>query len=298
MAENKSNNSYNNCINQLHARYEGRGVSASVSKELRAQEKREAAEPNAYMIARMNKGGVSDKYRNGDFNGQKYMTTGDFLKYYNTHKNPTPVAVQPKRPAPVTKEFKKPAVSAPEVRTIDTSKPPKKIDGTYTTVSKAVTKYDPKADTIVMPAQKAKRKVKKRVSALIAKWFPNEGKTEKNESYKKNIPVAVIGLIISMSIAMTMIIGTSVMSSKAQTEIGNLKYEVSELEAEADILEEELVKREDLAEIYEYATNELGMINSDYVSSVYIEVSEGDSVNGEGCEERNMSALLSAMFGE
>jgi len=297
MAENKNNNSYNNCINQLHARYEGRGVAANMSKELRAQEKREAAEPNAYMIARMNKGGVSDKYRNGDFNGQKYMTTGDFLKYYNTHKNPTPAAVQPKRPAPITKEFKKPTVSVPEIRTIDTTRPPKKIDGAYTTVSKAVTKYDPQADTIVMPAQKTKKKVGKRVSSLFAKWFPSESKTEKTAAYKKNVPVAMIGLIISVSIAMTMIIGTSVMSSKAQSEIGDIKYEISTLEAEADMLEEELVKRENLAEIYEYATNELGMINSDYVSSVYLGAGEEDSVNGTETEEQNMSALLSAMFG-
>ena len=294
MSENK--NSYNNCINQLHARYEGRGISASVSKELRAQEKREAAEPNAYMIARLNKGGVSDQYRNGDFNGQKYMTTGDFLKYYNTHKNPGAVAVQPKRPAPVTKEFKKPEVSYLE-RTIDTSRAPRKIEGTYTTVSKAVTKYDPSADTIVMPAQKAKKKLKNRVVALFNKWFPNEGKTEKTASGKKNIPVAVIGLIISMSIAMTMIIGTSVMSSNAQSEIGNLKYEISSLESEANMLEEELIKKEDLAEIYEYATQGLGMINSDYAAAVYVEIGDGDSVNGEDVEDANMSALLSAMFG-
>ena len=291
MAENR--NSYNNCINQLHARYEGRGISANLSKELRAQEKREAAEPNAYMIARMNKGGVSDKYRNGEFNGQKYMTTGDFLKYYNTHKNPAPIAVQPRRPAPITKEFKKPDI-APAVRTIDTSKAPKKIDGTYTTVSKSVTRFDPNADTIVMPAQKSKAKITKRLKSLWSKWFPHEEKTEKTSEYKKNVPVAVIALIASLSIAMTMIIGTSVMTSGAQSEISDLKYEISALESEADMLEEELVKREDLAEIYEYATKELGMINSDYVTSVYLgSVEDGASGNGS----RDMSALLSTMFG-
>ena len=294
MADNR--NSYDNCINQLHARYDGRGVAVNVSKELRAQEKREAAEPNAYMIARMNKGNVSDKYRNGEYNGSKYMTTGDFLKYYNVHKNPTPVSVQPKRPAPVTKEFKKPDV-APVARSIDTSKPPRKIDGTYTMVSKAVTKYDPKAATIVMPTQKAKTKLKNRVSALVAKWFPKEEKAEKANSSSRKMPVAVIGLIASLSVAMTMIIGTSVISSGAQSEISDLKYENAALEKQADKLEEELVKREDLAEIYEYATKELGMINGDYVSSVYLGSSEEDSVNGEISETPDMSALLSAMFG-
>lgn len=297
MAENKNNNnSYNDCINQLHARYDRRGVSVSVSKELRAQEKREAAEPNAFLIARMTKGGVSDKYRNGEHNGNRYMTTGDFLNYYNVHKNPNPTPVQPKRPAAVTKEFKKPDI-APVQRSIDTSKPPRKIDGAYTTVARAVKKYDPKADTIVMPSQNAKTKLKKRVSSLVAKWFPKEDKAEKANSKTKRMPVAVIGLIASMSIAMTMIIGTSVISSGAQSEISDLKYENAALAAEADKLEEELVKREDLAEIYEYATKELGMINGDYVSSVYLGTSEEDSVNGDVSDTPNMSALLSAMFG-
>jgi len=297
MAENKNNNnSYNDCINQLHARYDRRGVSVSVSKELRAQEKREAAEPNAFLIARMTKGGVSDKYRNGEHNGNRYMTTGDFLNYYNVHKNPNSAPVQPKRPAAVTKEFKKPDI-APVQRRIDTSKPPRKIDGAYTTVARAVKKYDPKADTIVMPSQNAKTKLKKRVSSLVAKWFPKEDKAEKANSKTKRMPVAVIGLIASMSIAMTMIIGTSVISSGAQSEISDLKYENATLAAEADKLEEELVKREDLAEIYEYATKELGMINGDYVSSVYLGTSEEDSVNGDVSDTPNMSALLSAMFG-
>jgi len=94
-----------------------------------------------------------------------------------------------------------------------------------------------------------------------------------------------------------MIIGTSVISSGAQSEISDLKYENATLAAEADKLEEELVKREDLAEIYEYATKELGMINGDYVSSVYLGTSEEDSVNGDVSDTPNMSALLSAMFG-
>ena len=87
------------------------------------------------------------------------------------------------------------------------------------------------------------------------------------------------------------------MTSGAQGEISELKYENAVLSAEADKLEEELLKREDLAEIYEYATKELGMINGDYVSSVYLGTSEEDSVNGEISETPNMSALLSAMFG-
>ena len=63
------------------------------------------------------------------------------------------------------------------------------------------------------------------------------------------------------------------------------------------MLEEELIKREDLAEIYEYATKELGMINRDYVSSVYLNADEGDNVNGNG-QGGEMSDLLSEMFKE
>ncbi len=289
MAENR-NTGYDNCMNKLHARYDGRGVSANIAKERNRQE---LSAPNAYLIARRDKGGVSDKYKNGEFNGQKYMTTGDFLKYYNSHKTPvTPTPVR--RPAPVTKEFASPKPNAerrPE-RRVETRPEPN------VSAARPIRRYDPKADTIVMPAVSSKKKIKNRIVHLFEKWFPAERGGEKRSEEKKNVPVASIALIISASVAMTLIVSTTVMVSDARTELSDTKYEIRQLQKEEAALEEELVKRDDLEMINEYAQNKLGMIRKEFVSSSYMDITEGDSVNSEIEDGGNeLATLLSAMFG-
>jgi cell division protein FtsB len=285
-----NNSSYNNCINQLHARYDSRGVAANASKEA-------ANIPNAYLVARMNKNNVTDKYRNGEFNGQKYMTTGDFLKYYNNRKSPD-IPAPIRQASSKTKEFKKPSVTVPGVKAEPIVKNVRKdVVATSKTAARPIKKIDSQADTIVMPAQKSTKKIKGRVSALFAKWFPAEDKATKVAGAKKNVPVAMIGLLISLSVAMTMIVSTTVMASNSQADVSNIKTEIKLLEKENDMLEEEIVKREDLEMIKAYATEKLGMIRQDYVSSVYDNVSAEDSINAEEQENGNMSAILSAMFG-
>ncbi len=289
MAE-KRNTGYENCMNQLHARYDGRGVSVNVANERRRQE---LSTSGAYLLSRRDNVGVSDKYKNGEFNGQKYMTTGDFLKYYNSHKTPvTPTPVR--RPAPVTKEFASPKPGAerrPE-RRVETRPEPN------VSAARPIKKYDPKADTIVMPAISSKKKVRNRIVRLFEKWFPAERGGEKRAEEKKNVPVASIALMITAAVAMTLIVSTTVMVSDAQTELSDARYDIRQLQKEEAVLEEELIKRDDLDMINEYAQNNLGMIRKEYVSSCYMDISEGDSVNSEiedGGDE--LATLLSAMFG-
>ena len=273
----------------------------NISAENRAR--REVPQPNAYLIAKMNaKSGVSDNFRHGEYNGQKYMTTGDFLRYYNRNSAPVSPAVQQKRVAAVTKEFKRPVPSSRPVSNRTpamTEKEDVRIrEAEKTTVTRAVSKYDPKADTIVMPAHKSTSKVKSRIARMVAKWFPQESKNEKTANEKKSFPVAVVGLLISLSVAMTVIVSTSVLTSKSQAEMSNLKDEITALEVEDAYLEEELIKRDDLAYIIKYATEELGMIKENYGSSVYLELGEGNSASGGSETAENFTALLAAMFSE
>lgn len=265
--------------------------------------RRQVPQPNAYLIAKMNaKSGVSDNFRHGEYNGQKYMTTGDFLRYYNRNSAPVSPSVQQKRAAAVTKEFKRPVPSSRPVSDrvpVSVEKEDVRIrTAEKTTVTRAVKKYDPKADTIVMPAHKSTGKVKSRIARMVAKWFPQETKNEKTENEKRSFPVAVVGLLISLSVAMTVIVSTSVLTSKSQAEMSNLKDDISALEAEDAYLEEELIKRDDLAYIINYATEELGMIKENYASSIYLELGEGNSASGGSETAENFTALLAAMFSE
>ncbi len=302
MPNNRKNASYENCINELHSRYDGRGLSASADREAAAQIKRENAAPNAYLVSRMSKRPVSENYRNGEFNGQKYMTTGDFLKYYNTRKDRFDIHKMPdKKPAAAqTKEFVSPARqdSAP----IPAQKRAKPQTGSETIVVRAQKKhYNPEAPTIAIPSIREQKGVRAKVTGLINKWFPREDKKEETAVFKRNIPVAAIALIISSTIAMTMIIGSTVMASEANLKLSDLRYEVEALEAESSVLEEKLMKKEDLAEIKAYATDTLGMISKDYVAAEYISISSDESIQSFGEEEKaqvDFVALLSSIFGD
>jgi cell division protein FtsB len=276
----------------------------NISAESRSSVKREVPQPNAYLIAKMNnKSGVSDVYRHGEYNGQKYMTTGDFLRYYNRNSTPVSPNVQQKRASAVTKEFKRPAasVATPERRSYPVAAEKEDVrirSAEKTNVTRAVSKYDPQADTIVMPAHKQTKTIKGRIAKMVAKWFPQESKNAAVSGEKKRFPVAVVGLLISLSVAMTVMVSTSVVTSRSQAEMSNLKNEISALEKEDAYLEEELIKRDDLAYITKYATEELGMIKEIYGSSVYLELGENDSVSGTAEDGQYFAALLAAMFGE
>ena len=303
MPKQNNNVSYDNCISQLHARYDGRGVKVEVQKEASVQIKRENAEPNAYFVSRMGRNSVNENYRNGEYNGQRYMTTGDFLKYYNTRKDRynMPTTEIPKSETAKTKEFKK--VTAQTEHNVERQNAPQQQNRFKTVARPAMksSKFDPAADTIVMPSVKEQRGIRAKVNQMVKKWFPKEDKKENTTTFKKNVPVAAIGLIISATLAMTMIISSGVMASQANINVSDLKYEISTLSEEQAMLEEKLMKKENLSEIKEYATEQLGMISQDYVASEYISGSSENTVDdyteNDG-ETVDFSTLLSSIFGK
>ncbi len=297
----QNNASYNNCITELHTRYEDRGVKASASREAAAQINKETSAPNAYLVSRMRRSSAAENYRNGEFNGQKYMTTGDFLKYYNNRKDKFPIqsVAAPKSETAQTKEFKRP-VEAVEHRS---ESAPRAVRQERTMARPAMKrdKYDPGAKTIEMPSVVEQKGVRAKVNKIINKWFPKEDKKENTTTFKRDVPVAAIGLILSATIAMTMIIGSTVMASQASMEVSNLEYEIEVLKEEGSMLEEKLMKKEDLTEIKAYATENLGMISKDYVEADYISISSENSVESYEKEQNgtvDFSTLLSAIFGE
>ena len=89
MAVNYTNDSYNRCIAELRARYTGRGVSVSAKRTAAQQEANEvnmlAASTDSYMsFDRVS--GISNEYRSGEYRGNKYMTSDDFVRYFrNRH---------------------------------------------------------------------------------------------------------------------------------------------------------------------------------------------------------------------
>lgn len=306
----REKNGYGASVDQLCNKFKGRGAAANAKAEANRQITSECEAPNAYFVARMDRGGVSARFRTGEYNGKKYMTTGDFLEKYKTHRTEAGELYVPHKPSVNTREFQKsraqspaqtaPRAAAPASVNVAEHKTPSSGAAAYATHSAhRAQKYDPHADTIIMPAAKTTGKIKGRVAKLFATWFATDGEKKSNDpKKKKNVPVAMIGFLVSVAAAMSMIVGTTVMSSDSQSEVASLKSDIKALEAEKLQLEEELVKKDDLVMISTYAEEKLGMIRMDYVSSVYLPAGENDDVHavtddgGEG-----FASLLSAIYG-
>ena len=292
--------SYENCIEKLQSKYEDRGVKASAQSEAKVQIKREMSSPNAYFVSRMNRTSVAENYRNGELNGQKYMTTGDFLKYYNNRKVTYPLhtVAASKSEAAQTKEFKCAPTTEQTAQHRNSASQPRAQVAAQKPMKAG--RFDPNARTIEMPSIAQQKGLREKAKKFVDKWFPKEDKKDSTTSFKR-IPVAMIGLIISSTIAMTMIIGSTVMASSANVKVSDLKHEVSALLSEEAMLEEKLTRKENLDEIKTYATENLGMISKDYVAAEYISISSDDVVVNHENEEKesvDFSTLLSAIFGE
>ena len=89
MAMERMNDSYDRCLFELRERYKDRGISLSVKSEMTLQAGREestrALSPESYVLfdARSK---IADQYRSGDYNGSKYMTSDDFVRYFKTRR--------------------------------------------------------------------------------------------------------------------------------------------------------------------------------------------------------------------
>ena len=87
MAEH-ANDSYTRCINELRARYRGRGIAGGIKAEaarLDAGDKAHLSQSESYVLFD-SRSGIADSYRSGVYNGSKYMTSDDFVRYFKSRR--------------------------------------------------------------------------------------------------------------------------------------------------------------------------------------------------------------------
>ena len=295
---------------------------ASVKKPVKKQ-----ADPNissaarVYMISRMNKENAASGYRNGEYKGNKYMTSEDFVTYFNSRGKVSYAAgtrktVSEENAGEILRSRK-----TNENRNENRNTRPAPVKNTPN-VSAAVRirKEEPARMTadegdvkIYNPAQKARKtasdnaatgvfnrvsndKIKK-IRAIANDWLPEEEivdvKVKRSPGKFAKIAAAVSGIAISLM----MIVGGSVMVSDAGREAKELENELKELQITRNELSLQLDMKNDVNVLREKATNELGMIRKEYVDALYLDVSGHDSIETfESKNDKNVgiSAILSA----
>ena len=274
MAVDSMNDSYNRCLAELRARYQGRGVSHNIRNELAAQTQKEATSraeiPETYMLFD-SQSKIADFYRNGEYNGSKYMTSDDFVRYFKSRR-----------------AFYMPsAFREREVEERKNSAVPQR----KTTSGRGG----------LTPSESDSKEghLKGTISALKAfreKWFPIEAKEGRIEGARFRIPASVVSGMAVFSVSLGLIVSGSVMIGSASAELGQQNSEIAALEAEQLDLEGKLDLKYNLNDIEEEAKS-LGMIKRHYADQEYLTVNEKEEIIlYEEDEDRNvgLSALLSS----
>ena len=125
---------------------------------------------------------------------------------------------------------------------------------------------------------------KEELSEFAENWFELKASEDVIKGEKKRIPFGVISMIFLVTLALLMIVCSTVMVSRASSEVSALEEKLELLDVEIKDLEGKLEVKNDMLDIKQIATEEYGMISAEYAASEYIDVTEGEkfeSTNGK-----------------
>jgi hypothetical protein len=273
MAVETINDSYNRCIAELRNRYRGKAVSNNVKNESAALRERDALEAgvaNGYVLFD-SRSGIDDSYKSGVYNGSRYMTSDDFVRYFKSRR-----------------AFYSPSVyKAEESAASENSAVPARKNGASSsslTTSESGSKESHTQGIIAA------------VKRFAKEWFPIERKEGRSEGGKLRLPVSALAGIGAFALSMTLIVSGSVLVEASAGEVGRLDSQIALLKTEKADIEGKLDLKYTVDEI-EAEAKELGMIKRQYADSQYITLENDDEiVIYEDDENKNigLSALLSA----
>ena len=269
------NDSYNRCLTELRERYKSRGVSVNMQTALLTQAEQEEATraiaPEAYVLFDA-KSKIADQYRSGEYNGSKYMTSDDFVRYFKTRRSfYMPSTVKEALP-------EEEHVALPERR------------------------RHASAGQGMVPAESGKEghlaSAWSALKILREKWLPIERKEGRIETTRFRFPAASVSGIAVFAVSLGLIVGGSVMLGNATGEVGQLNSTIARLEAQQNELQGKLDLKYNVDEI-EAEAKRLGMVKRQYVDNEYVTVNgeERIIVYEDGQEENVGLAALLAAFG-
>ena len=273
MAVEYMNDSYSRCIAELRTRYRGRAVSNNAKNEAAMLDKRESEQEAALesYILFDSRSKIADSYRSGEYNGSKYMTSDDFVRYFKSRR-----------------AFYMPKVQESEeakAEAVKNSSVPQRKNGA----------------SPASPAESGSKEghIERLLSAgkeLILKWFPVERSEGRTEGGRARFPVSALAGIAVFAISMSLIVGGSVMVGDATAEVGRLDSEIASLEAKYDDLEGKLDLKY-TADSIEADAKELGMVKRQYADNEFVIIENDNEINiydDEKEENVGLAALLSA----
>ena len=255
-----------------------------------------------YMMTRMQKDNVAKNYRSGNDNGQKYMTSDDFVTYFRNRQANGTLGAKREQNAPVNNGAKRPMSSASESKpgeilrsasgnmptkeNVQRSKQSSNIAGAVrinrnanaqnTRSSGAQRVNAASFDTAVFTRARSERF--DQIKTVAKDWLGDEQIVKARKVKKdRSFPRIFFGLA-GVAISLMLIVSGSVMLSDAKRDVKQLENEVNELRQQETVLKMELDMKNDVNVLRQRATTELGMIGKEYVEAQYLNISGSDSI--------------------
>ena len=269
MAQN-INDSYTRCICELRARYKGRGIAnsigASESAQARIADNAQAANESYVLFdSRTN---IADSYRSGVYNGSKYMTSDDFVRYFKTRRAfYMPEAVRAKQQA------EEAAVVAPQRKTFGRGR-------------RESGQQDSKEGHLSGLISAAKE--------IVKEWLPIEAGEFKLQWKLTRLPTAAMSALAVFTISLGLIVGGSVMIGNASGELGGLNSEIASLEETQTELESKLSMKYDINQL-KNEVEDMGMIKMGHADNQYITIDSDCDVIVYDKEEKETTPLMALL---
>ena len=267
MANGYTNGSYERCMAELRARYSGRGVSVSAKRSESLSETCESE------ISFSRVSYVTNEYRSGSYNGNRYMTSDDFIRYFrNRSTYNMPLAL---RGAELTNKSR--------------------VNEGVRTVSASRGQSTQKGGLVKSDGSSKEGNLIGKIKSLAEEWIEIEPKEGREVGTKFKLPARAIGSMAAFALSLVLIVSGSVMVGKASGEIGSLNSQITRLEARETELQSELDLKYNVQDIEKEAT-ELGMIKNEFADKEYLEVADEEKIEifEEEDKEFSFAALLSA----
>lgn len=115
--------------------------------------------------------------------------------------------------------------------------------------------------------------------SLIIGLVEYDPKVLRVKKKRKAFPIIAFAAVIIMAISLFLIVSSTVKLMDTNREVSELKKNISQMKAEESLIDSRLEEKENLAEFERIATEELGMIRSEYITAKRI---PGNRDSGSG----------------
>ncbi len=263
----------------LTRRCSGRGFTRAAEQHKQEMESMEeearTISPNHYRWDEFCADGRGDQFRHGNYLGRQVMDVDDFAAYFETCRTRRPLMEE--RQSVCSRD----ALAAVPARTREES--------SYSKQAKAA---------LIEKKRESREETTNRVIAFAKEWLQPDDPSLRRRGQKRTVPVSVIATLIVIAVSLMLIVSSSVMVASAKRDVSDLNDEVDELAREAEILTDRMESEINYLEIYRIATEQYGMIPAGFVSSIYVDKTQGNTVESFEDEDDGkvgLSTLLSAI---